>query len=150
MGKFYGKNSEGIKILFAGGDTEQQRRSIDAINNALKPLMGSSIYKDRLVVLIDKQNPRQQKHYEQFKKSYPFLYHPQQKVFELPHNTLEEYYPHPWRKTYEETKEMESKKKIQLAKCVADSIKRAIFECRMKEIHNALQECMNSAFKLLF
>ena len=56
--RHYPEQFEGIKISFAGGDLRRQRESIEAVDKTLRPLVGTEggIYRDRLVVLLDKPN----------------------------------------------------------------------------------------------
>ena len=70
MGRFYPEQVAGIKVLYASGDTVQQSRSIDAIHRALTPLVGddSPLYRDKLVILVDKQNPGQKSNYDRLSR----------------------------------------------------------------------------------
>jgi putative ATP-dependent endonuclease of OLD family len=145
----YAGDFDGIKILFAGGDTKRQSESIDAVDKTLRPLVGADhgIYKDRLVVIIDKPNAAQAASYATFKTSYPYLFN-SGRVFEIPFCTLEEYYPNPWTKNESEVHDMKSipGAKTQLAKEVASGIQKNDFESHMTEIYNALLKCRDESF----
>jgi putative ATP-dependent endonuclease of OLD family len=140
---------DGIKILFAGGDTERQSETIDAVDKTLRPLVGTDhgIYKDKLVVLLDLPNSSQTDSYATFKTGYPYLFD-SGRVFVLPFCTLEEYYPNPWTKTASGVKEMSqiSGEKTRLAKEVASGIQKSDFESQMSVIYNALMKCREESF----
>jgi hypothetical protein len=59
--RFYKDKYTGIKVLFAGGDIDEQEPSLLAVHKLFSPLAGSEnpIYKDRAIILIDaKRNLR--------------------------------------------------------------------------------------------
>jgi putative ATP-dependent endonuclease of OLD family len=145
----YDGEFDGIKILFAGGNTERQSETIDAIDKTLRPLVGADhgIYKDRLVVILDKPNSSQTASYAAFRTGYPYLFD-SGRVFELPFCSLEEYYPHPWTKTSTEVQAMRStpRAKTQLAKEVAGGIVKSDFESQMIVIYDALLKCRSESF----
>ncbi len=147
--KFYSESFKGLKILFAGGDIVEQEESITAVHKTLTPLVGSdnAIYKDRLVVLLDKPNTQQRKAYDTFKRSYRYLAG-SGRIFELPENALEQYYPQPWKKNAEEIKALQAipERKKTLAVEVADNISQAEFEEQMSVLYSALVKCNEEAF----
>ena len=139
---------KGIKVLFANGDVAKQKESIEAVDRALRPLVGTDgVYKSRLVVLLDKPNAAQQGGYESFKSGYPYLFE-SGRVFELPHCSIEECYPSPWTKTSDEVKELQAERggKTKLAKEVAGAISKSDFESELKDIFDALTKCHEMAF----
>jgi putative ATP-dependent endonuclease of the OLD family len=146
--KHYKDDFRGLKILFAGGDIVRQRESIDAVDKTLRPLVGeSAIYKDALVVVLDKPNAQQQNTYESFRQGYSYLFD-DSRVFELSECSLEEYYPDPWKKTAAEVEALQATKngKTDLAKRVADEISKEDFEHSLTILFDALKKCNEKAF----
>lgn len=147
--KFYSDEYKGLKVLFAGGDIIRQQESVEAVHKTLTPLVGSdnAVYKDRLVVLLDKPNAQQQNSYETFKQSYDYLYR-DDRVFELPFASLEEYYPGQWKKTEDEVKALQEipNGKKTLAIEVADNITQESFEADLSILFDALKRCSDKAF----
>jgi putative ATP-dependent endonuclease of OLD family len=148
--RHYPEQFEGIKILFAGGDLRRQRESIEAVDKTLRPLVGTEggIYRDRLVVLLDKPNTSQQANYESFQTGYSFLFDTG-RVFELPNCSLEECYPSPWTKTEDEVQTMggEEGAKIKLAREVSSIITKDGFESGLTILFDALNKCDSEAFQ---
>lgn len=148
IGRFYKEKFHGIKVLFAGGDIDEQEPTLLSVHKLFVPLAGSDnpIYKERAIILTDKPNDSQKNKYEQFKKGYPYLYENNQ-VFELETESLEEYYPAPYTKTKEEAKKLqEEKNKASYAKEVAEKISKEQFEKNLKVVYQALEECNKRAF----
>ena len=143
--RFYPEEYQGIKILFSGGDIDEQEGSLHAVHKLFNPLAGSDnpIYKDKAVMLIDKPNDEQKNKYNQFKKGYPYLFQQQKQIFELPVETLEEYYPGSYKK---KKNEISSKAKVSYAKKVANNIEKNQFESEMKIIFDALKKCNSNGF----
>lgn len=144
--RFYARECRGIKVIFAGGDIETQKATLQAVNKLLVPLTDAEnpVYRDRVIVVIDKPNAKQSHNYELFKKGYPYLYESNQ-VFELPTQSLEEYYPAPFTKTSEEVLEM-NKAKVPLAQKVGSEITKEQFEELMPVLSNALRRSVECAF----
>lgn len=144
--RFYATTHKGIKIIFAGGDLDEQEPSLLAVHKLFSPLAGSDnpIYKDKAVVLIDKPNGKQQSKYNLFKQGYPYLFQNNQ-VFELTSETLEEYYPSAYKKN---KGEIPNEQKVEYAKEVAGKITRNEFETEMAIIFNAVNESNKKAFQL--
>lgn len=144
--RFYGTEYRGIKILFGGGDIDEQEATLYAVHKALVPLTDAEnpVYRDRVVVLIDKPNDKQKNKYEQFAKGYPYLYDTK-RVFELPHHSLEEYYPAPYTKTAEEVRSF-AKQKVPYAREVGGKISKEEFELHMPVLTDALKKCVEMAF----
>ena len=147
--KYYSNEYKGLKILFAGGDIVKQQESIEAVDKTLRPLVGTdnSIYKNSLVVLLDKPNDQQQTTYNTFKQGYSYLFD-DNRVFELQHHALEEYYPDQWTKTPDEIKQLQAENggKKKLAIEVAENISQEDFESKMSIIHDALKKCLEKAY----
>lgn len=146
--RFYSNKFSGIKILFAGGDLDEQETSLLAVHKLFVPIAGSDnpIYKEKAVVLIDKPNATQQNKYNSFKQGYPYLFSNNQ-VFELTTSTLEEYYPSPYTKNTAEIAQLVAdKKKTEYAKEVARKITQEQFENNMVVMFNALKKCNELAF----
>ena len=147
--KYYSNEYKGLKILFAGGDIVKQQESIEAVDKTLRPLVGAdnSIYKNSLVVLLDKPNDQQQTTYNTFKQGYSYLFD-DNRVFELQHHALEEYYPDQWTKTPDEIKQLQAENggKKKLAIEVAENIPQEDFESKMSIIHDALKKCSEKAY----
>lgn len=135
-----------IQIIFAEGDIERQRKSMDSINTAFTPLNQTPIYRERLVVLCDKPNEQQAAEYDKFLVAYPHLTTNNQLV-SLTTNSLEESYPAPWAKTAEEVSVMTSRQKTDLASKVGDCILQDNFESSMPEVFLALRMAWEMAHK---
>jgi len=144
--RFYVTTHKGIKIIFAGGDLDEQEPSLLAVHKLFSPLAGSDnpIDKDKAVVLIDKPNREQQSKYNRFKQGYPYLFQNNQ-VFELTTETLEEYYPSAYKK---KKGEIPNEQKVEYAKEVASKITKDEFETGMEVIFNVVNECSEKAFQL--
>lgn len=144
--RFYVQTHKGLKVLFAGGDIDEQEPTLLAVHKLFLPLAGSDnpIYKDKAVILIDKPNSGQQSKYDLFKRGYPYLFKNNQ-VFELTKESLEEYYP----KAYERDKgKISTDKKVDYAREVAEKISQQEFESEMGIIFDAINTCNVKAFPL--
>ncbi len=129
-----------IQIIYAEGDHEKQKRSMDGINKTLIPLR--PIYDNKLVILCDKPRESKQSDFDNFKQSYKTLVDNGQ-LFELDYHNIEEYYPTPWTKTAEEITDID---KVAFAKEVGDNIEKDKFESEMPKILNALKRCWDLAY----
>lgn len=146
--RFYRDKLIGIKVLFAGGDLDEQAPTLLAVHKLLSPLAGSDnpIYKDKAVVLIDKPNAIQQNKYNLFKQGYPYLFEKNQ-IFELITESLEEYYPAPYKRTTVEIAQLVTNgRKVAYAKEVANQITQEQFENNMTIIFQALTKSNEIAF----
>lgn len=135
-----------IQLLKANGDIDQAERTINAIEKAFMPL-DLSIYKNRLVILIDSPSLQTQGGVDQFLRTYNNLLNNRQ-FFILPLRDIEQCYPnHPdpvygnWQKTQIEVDSMNGKKKKQLAKFIGDNITQEEFEINLPQCYEALQSC---------
>ena len=144
--RFYADEVRGIKIIFGGGDLTEQERSLLAVHKVLVPLVSPDqpVYKERVVVLIDKPNQSQMTKYDLFKTGYPYLFD-DDRVKELPEHSLEEYYPDQFTKD-PASLEAEGKTKVSYAREVADTMTQEQFETGMEVVHEALKRCIEKAF----
>lgn len=129
-----------IHIIYAEGDHEKQKRSMDAINRTLIPLR--PIYNDKLVILCDKPHKSKQAGFDSFKKSHQTFVDNGQLV-ESEYSNIEEYYPNPWTKTAEEIVHIN---KVAFAQEVGDNIEKNEFESKMPKVYNALKKCWDLAY----
>lgn len=144
--RFYGNKYDGIKILFARGDLDEQVPSLLAVHKLFVPLAGSEnpIYKDKAIVLIDKPNSGQTNKYRLFKEGYTYLFENNQ-VKELPVESLEEYYPEEFRKTPDEVEE-EGIDKVKYAEKVSSEVTKTQFENDMGVLFNTLEKANELSF----
>lgn len=143
--RFYKRRFRGFKILFAGGDLEVQEPTLLAVHRLFRPLAGSEnpIYKDRAIILIDKPNTEQKTCYDRFCEGYPYLFTNNQ-VFELPYESIEEYYPGEHKKA---KGEVLNEEKVSYARLVADVISQEQFEQEMSVVFSALEACSRKGFE---
>ena len=141
---FYPQKYTGIKIIYAGGDIDEQKQNLHAIHKLLVPITDSDnpIYRDKVIVLVDKPNKQQEKKYRDFQEGYPYLFKNGQ-VFELPTETLEAYYPYPYARN---KGEIENDQKVEYAKHVAQNITQKQFENKMTVIYEALKKANELSF----
>lgn len=131
-----------IQIVPADGDMLQTQRSFSAIVQVFKPLE-TSIYKDKTVILVDKQNDTTQR--DNFLNSHTALQTNGQ-FHESAETSIEEYYPAPWRKTADEVKKMSGNDKLKQAKSAGDGISKDDFEKQMPKVFEALSKCWDLAY----
>ncbi|MBP1615787.1 MAG: hypothetical protein H6Q13_3235 [Bacteroidetes bacterium] len=148
-----------IQIIKANGDIDQAERTINAIEKIFIPL-GTSIYRDKVVILIDQPSSQTQGGVAQFLDSYNFL-HTNNQFFKLPLRDIEQCYPNQpdpvytnWRKTQAEldavnesgNKIITGKKKIKLAKYVGEHITQEQFERDLVVCFQSLLKCWELAY----
>ena len=144
--RFY-SDQKPLQIVFASGEAVQQHRSVDAIHKVYNPLWLRPIYKERAVVLCDKpRTPEQVKQLEEFKMAYPVLLQKPEKLFQLTLESLEQYYPVPWRKTVAEVAGLKGADKVQLARTCAAQITQKQFESEMPILHESLKRAWELAY----
>ena len=136
-----------IQIVPACGDIEQVERSINAIEQAFKPL-GQTIYCSRLVMLIDRPKREKQAAVDNFLQNYPSVRN-SGRLRTLPCCSIEEYYPaqEDWRRSADAVSNMSGAQKVSLANRVGSAVTREQFEKDMAEVHAALRSCWESAFR---
>jgi AAA15 family ATPase/GTPase len=136
-----------IQIIYAEGNHERQRQTMEGINKVFVPLFSNPVYKERLVILCDTANPSQTTDFENFKNSYAYL-EPNNQLSIIPHQHLEEYYPTPWKKTTTESQSLSANKnaKILLAREAGNGITQVQFEADMAVVFSALTNCWNKSY----
>lgn len=137
IARFY-PEKPALQIIFVGGDTEKQRKSMDTINTLFTPLDRTPLYKDRLMILCDLPNAKQQASYDSFLQKFPQLEKNSQ-IKTLPVYSIEEYYPAPWKKSADEVRSMSFLDKTGLSSQVGKAISLKQFEDEMPEIYSALE-----------
>lgn len=140
-----------IQIVKANGDIDQAERTINAIEKVFSPL-NTSIYKEKLVLLLDQPSQQTQGGVNQFQQNNAHL-NANQQVFVLSRRDIEQCYPNQqcptygnWQKTQVEVDAMNGHKKKQLAKHVGAKITQQQFESDLQIIHNALEKCWDLAY----
>lgn len=140
-----------IQIIKANGDIDQAERTINAIEKVFAPL-NTSIYKSKLVLLIDKPSEQTQGGVNQFKQNNSNLERNQQ-IFILSKQDIEQCYPNQqcaiygnWQKTQAEVDVMSGHKKKQLAKHIGENITQQQFESDLQTVFDALKKCWELAF----
>lgn len=131
-----------IQVIAADGDVTQAQRSMNAIEQIFKPLE-RSIYKEKLILYLDKQTNRSA--ISSFLTSHSYIQINKQFV-ESPKESIEEYYPATWKKSSLEVKKMTGPEKITLAENVGDNISKQQFETEMNLFFEAVSKCWDSAF----
>lgn len=115
---------------------------MNAIEQIFKPLE-RSIYKEKLILYLDKQTNRSA--ISNFLTSHSYIQINKQFV-ESPQESIEEYYPAAWKKSNLEVKKMAGPEKITLAENVGDNITKQQFETEMSLFFEAVSKCWDSAF----
>lgn len=144
--RLYADNFKSIKVLFSGGDIDSQEEDLLAAHRLFKPLAGSDnpIYKNRAIIVIYKPNDHQKYKYEQFRSGYPYLFQGGQ-VFELDVETLEEYYPDPFKR---QRGEVPNEGKVAYAREVARKISQKHFEMEMPKLFCAMTAAKEKGFPI--
>jgi vacuolar-type H+-ATPase subunit D/Vma8 len=140
-----------IQIIQAHGDIEQAKRTINAIEKIYIPL-NSSIYKDKVVLLLDHPSEETTGGVDNFKKTYSYLEKNNQ-IFILDKRDIEQCYPNyqckiynNWQKTQEQVDNMNGKQKIKLAIHIGKNITQEQFENELGGCFNALTRTWELAF----
>lgn len=143
----YYADKKKFQIIYAEGDHERQRQTMEGINKVYVPLFSNSVYKDRLVILCDTPSAERAADFDNFKRGYPGLIANDQ-LHIIPKPSLEEYYPAPWRKTAEEVRALGEDRngKLLLARKAGDEITQDQFEKKMSVIHSALEKCWQKSY----
>jgi len=135
-----------VQIVYSEGGVDQQRRSMDAINKVFVPLNGTPVYKDRVVILCDQPTEVARRDFEVFRNAYRSLEtNGQLHVSSV--QSLEEYYPHPWKNTADQVAQLRRQKgiKTQIAITVGQAISQEAFEREMPVFKAALDNCWRLA-----
>jgi putative ATP-dependent endonuclease of OLD family len=148
-----------IQIVKANGDIDQAERSINSIEKIYSPL-DTSIYKNKLIMMLDQPSEQTQGGVQAFKQTYSHLEENEQ-IYVLPLRDIEQCYPNQvcatygnWKKSQEEldatnpqgSKIITGRKKRQLAKFVGDNISQEQFERDLNPCFLALSRCWELAF----
>lgn len=148
--RFY-SDKPSIQIIQANGDITQAERTINAIEKAFIPL-NASIYKDKIVILLDQPSAQTSGGVNDFKSRYANLGRNNQ-LFILDKRDIEQYYPNHtcdiyrnWQKTQDEVDGMSSKQKLQLSKYVGEEITQEQFESSLVMCYDALKRVWELAF----
>jgi len=148
--RFYSHKPK-IQIIKAQGDIDQAERTINNIEKAYTPL-GQSLYKEKLVILIDQPHPDKKGGVDQFLDKNKHL-KIDGRFFQLSQRDIEQCYPDKkcptysnWKKSQEEVDQMKGRQKKQLAKHVGDTITKEQFESDLVICLNALQKCWELSF----
>lgn len=137
ISRFYSDKPR-LQIIFAGGDVERQRKSMDAIHIAFTPLNQTAVYRDKLIILCDQPNAQQLELFRVFVEKNSHL-QAGGRLFKLEQHSIEEAYPMPWKKNAAEVAAMTSRDKTELGKIVGGSISQQDFESSLSMIYAALQ-----------
>jgi len=132
-----------IHILAANGDDERQRQSYCRLNDTLHTLGGAPIYRDKLVILLDKpEGTEKQVRFDDFKIKNRNLDANGQLV-ELQVYGLEDYYPADLRAATG----LGPNKKTKMAEKVAANLTRERFETEMPLVFQALSIAWMNAYQ---
>lgn len=157
--RFYA-DKPAIQIIKANGDIDQAERTINAIEKLFIPL-GSSIYQNRVVLLLDCPSVQTEGGVNHFRQTYRHLVENNQ-LHILSHRDIEQIYPDQvcstytnWRKTQADLdatnangdKIITGKKKRQLAKHVGENITQEQFETDLYLCYQALLRCWDLALQ---
>ena len=142
--RFYSDNKKcnGIKIIFARGDTEKQKELYHAINQCYTPLLTNGVYRDKIVFLLDKPNPDQNTHYQAFRRAHPWLQDGDH-IHILPYESFEESYPQNWNKAKGAIPDSE---KVAYAIKVSEEISFDQFKDEMSVVYNMLEKAIEKAY----
>jgi predicted ATP-dependent endonuclease of OLD family len=148
-----------IQLIRANGDIDQAERTINAIEKVFSPL-NESIYKNRLIILIDGPSAEKQGGVNQFLLDHNSL-RTNGQFHQLPVRDIEQYYAEQqdavygnWKKTQAQMDEVNaegkkvftSRKKKQLAKYVGQNVTQQQFENDMQICFATLSKCWELSF----
>ncbi|MFM0480618.1 AAA family ATPase [Paraburkholderia strydomiana] len=138
--RFYA-DKPNIKVIGADGDDERQRQYLGAISLAYDPLGHTPIYSKKVTILCDRPNgDEKRRRFDAFKATNPHLERNGQ-LHVLPVNGLEDYYPAELREQFQDIR-----KKVLLARKVAEQLTKEQFEGEMSVCFMALQHCWANAY----
>lgn len=144
--RFYSERKKKINILQSQGGTSLSEKRMGAIHNCFLPLVERSntkspIYRNRLVVIHDLRNKENKSEVEKFYKIYIDLAENLQ-IYEIETDTLEKYYPSPWKNENKLTGE----EKYNLAVMVGDEIEFEQFKNEMPIMFSAIEKLYELSF----
>lgn len=143
MDRFYKEKTKNIKVIFACGSAAEQAKVFHRIHQLYTPLHTNGVYKDKPIFIFDKPNKDDmQKQLDVFKKTYNWLIDGEH-LNMLPENSLEEYYPNPWKRKPGET---DYKDKVGLAELVASEIDQKVFEEQMPVLFESIKWACTKAY----
>lgn len=141
--RFYNDKST-ITVIPAHGDSNECQRSMSAVIKVWDTLKGS-IYKNKIVVLLDQPNAKQRSSYDEFKNNNNDMV-TEGRLFTLSECAIEQCYPESWQPKNMVKMECAGKK-IKLAKTVGDGITQEQFESgTMKQCYDALCKAWDLAY----
>jgi hypothetical protein len=143
--KFYQQNSKcnNIKVLFARGDSDRQKEIYHAVNQCYTPLLTNGVYRNNVVFLFDSPNDSQKSKYESFKSKHPWLIE-KENIHIIPFETIEEYYPAPWKKNKGEVKDDD---KVQYGISVVEAINFEQFKREMTVVYEMLEKAIEKGYE---
>lgn len=144
---FDNKKLSGTKVLFARGDHERARNVYDCIHEAYLPLQTNGIYKNIIVIILDKPHLSKEASFAEFKEAYPHLQEGTN-IHVLSEDALEKYYPDGFKKNDAEIKVMdEARQKVNYAIEVAEKISLEQFRDQMPVMFSALEQASVMAYE---
>ncbi len=150
INRFYTEKKE-IQVIPVLGDIENVDKVYFYLSKIFAPL-DKSLYQKTTIILLDQVSTQKQPKLLEFYKNYGTLSaNRDNQVFELDCNSIERYYPIDEngivrRFSEDEVKQMDSKRKINLAKKVSLEISQSQFETEMPIIFKALEKCWKNAY----
>lgn len=143
--RFYPNFSEKIQIVPANGDITKQDKSIKFLAMAYEYFKSkANPYSNKVVLLVDGPNATNNPEYVKFGSDHPEL-KVEQRYFELPVGSLEEYYPSPYKADPSSVAGRINGKNI-LAEEVSSKISQTEFETSMPIIREALLQVDKLSF----
>ena len=136
MKRFY-PDKPSLKVISASGFAAQAGRVVNAIDKIYQPL--SSIYGDKVTILLDAPNATNLSEHQDFRKKYNEIVS-SDRLFNLNVTSLEDYYP------ADVVGEHSKNDKRELARFVAQSISQEKFEENMPVIFDALKKAWEVSF----
>lgn len=145
ISRFYKNDFIGVKIIFARGDVDMEKEIYHSIHRAYTPLHTNGVYKNTAIIICDK--PKNIVKFGAFKTAHPWLIEGEQ-LHILPVDSLEKYYPSPYKKSDEEIARMgREREKVAYSIEVAENITQDQFEDEMSVLREALNKCTEKAHK---
>lgn len=143
--RFYQDEFGKIKILYAQGDFDREKSLYDRIGDIYEAL-DNPIYREKVVFLLDKPSQDKERAYAKFKTNNERLFEREQ-VCLTECETLEEYYPDPWKKTNQEAKAKGFSKSSYAKEVAKNILKKEQFEQKMPAMYEALKKTVEKGFE---